>query len=168
MSEIIKKKGIFRYTKLRLSEIRDLLDDLSFFYDSDLSFLKKYHFFKNSSEKVYIFNGEYEFIDQSRINSIGIYFGTFHNGNKFRLSIEGSKFVKPKQNYVKLNQKAFNSYITAENLFIDEVEEISKTGSSPFLIVVFEDENLGSVSIKENIILNYMPKSRKINYNKVF
>ena len=183
-----KKSGIFKYTKLKSSEIKNLIEDLSFFYGDNLDFLKKYSFYKSGADKVQIFNGNLEDLDENRINSLGIYFGTFHNGDRFRLSIEGSKFVKPTQNYVKLNETSFKSYITAENLFKEEVEEISKTGDCPFLIVVYGDENLGSVSIKEtsqtsrvsegsgivlnknssNEILTYMPKSRKLDYNRVF
>ncbi len=167
-SSEIKKKGIYKYKKLKILEIKNLIEKLSNFYEDDLNFLLNYSFYLSNSNKLYIFNGSLDEIDLTKINTLGIYFGTFHNKDRFRLSIEGSKFVKPKKNFVKLNEKSFKSYITAENLFKEEVEKISKENNCPFQIVIYENENLGSVSIKENEILTYVPKSRKLDFNRVF
>jgi len=170
MTKNISKKNednFFRFTKLKTSEVKDLIKKLSYFYDDNLDQLLNYNFYKNKIDKVYIFNGNLDEIDVSSVNFLGLYFGTFHE-ERFRLSIEGSKFVKPKKNFIKLNEKSFQSYITAENLFEEEIEEISIEDNCPFLIVIYENENLGSVSIKEKNILTYMPKSRKLDFNKVF
>ena len=70
----------------------------------DLEKLKSFYFYITKSDKVYITNHAISSIKIDRINSVGLYFGTFHNDERFRFSIEGSRFINPKRNFVKLNK----------------------------------------------------------------
>ena len=90
-----------------------------------------------------------------------------HDNERLRLSLEGSQLIKPKNNYIKIDQRTLKSYLAGENLFINEINEVNNN-SSPFLIVIYENTNLGCVNIKNDKILNYMPKSRRLCFNKVF
>lgn len=153
---------------IKRSEVKSLIEKLSDFYGYDLEFLKSYNFYLRNNGKVYITRIDINSSNIDRINSFGLYFGTFHDEERFRLSFEGSRFIKPTKNYVKLNDVSFKSYITAENLFRDEVEEINWEDHCPFLIVIYNEENLGCVSPKDKMFLNYLAKSRKLDHNRVF
>lgn len=154
--------------KLKKSIVNNLIDNLSSFYDCDLEFLKGYNFYVRSRGKVYMTQFDINSLDIERINSFGLYFGTFHDDERFRLSIEGSKFVKPKKNFVEIDENTLKSYLAGENLFKDEVKNISWEDRCPFLIVICGDENLGCTNIKDDMLLNYVSKGRKLDFNKVF
>ena len=76
--------------------------------------------------------------------------------------------IIPTKNYIKLDEKAMKSYVTAENLFVEEVEQVEFTSSAPFKIVVYNKDNLGCMSHRDKEFLTYMSKSRKLDYGKVF
>lgn len=156
------------FEKLKRATVRELIERLSFIYDCKTEHLLKYHFYTTNKDKVYISTVDVKNLDLKRINAIGMYFGTFHDNDRFRLSLEGSKLLKPKKNKIILNEKSFKSYIEGENLFRDEVEGLDLENNAPFLIVEYNGENLGSMSVKDDILLTYLPKSRKLDYNKVF
>jgi len=154
--------------KLKIKQKNDLINSLSNLYFCDLDFLKDYNFYKTNSEKVYISKINIDNLNITRFSSIGVYFGTFHDNFRFRLSIEGSKLINPSKNYIILKKTVLSSYLAAENLFKEDLEFINWENKCPFLIVKCDNKNLGSVSIKDNVILNYIPKSRKLDYNKLF
>lgn len=160
--------GIFSYTLMKQGQIKDLILKLSSLYGSELEFLKKYNFYINNKGKVHISKINLNELNLQRINLVGLYFGTYHDDNRFRLSIEGSKLIKPTKNYIKLNKKALNTYISGENLFKEEVEEINMQDNCPFLIVQYENENLGCMNLKDNVLLTYLAKTRKLDFNKLF
>lgn len=153
---------------LSSKEKKLLLERLEYWYQTDLSELKHYFFYVNSKGKVHISTVDMSSVDSPRINSCGMYFGTIHDDERFRLSIEGSRLVKPQRNVVVLNEASLKSYISGENLFKDEVESINWEDHCPFLIVQFNSENLGSVSVKGDFLINYVSKGRKLDYNKLF
>ncbi len=147
-----------------------LINLLESYYGVKLKDLFKYYFYINrNSNKIFISSVNINDISINRISGIGIYFGSYHDNNRFRLSIEGSKFINPKKNYIEINFKTLQSYLSAENLFIEEVDNMNYDKSSPpFLIVKYNEENIGCISVKNNVLLNYIPKSRKLDYNKLF
>lgn len=155
--------------KLNSKQKKELIEKLAFFYNSNVDFLKQYNFYLSSKKnKVYISKIDLDSLNIARVSSIGLYFGAFHDDDRFRLSIEGSKLINPKRNFVILKKEALSSYLSAENLFKDDLEYLNWEDNCPFLIVKFENENLGSVNVKGDVILSYLPKSRKLDYNKVF
>ena len=161
------KKSNFNFIKLKTSKVKELLSYLEEVYGCKLDDLYSYDFFINSKNKVYVFSGNLDGFDMRRVNLVGLYFGTYHSDSKFRLSIEGSKFVNPKKNFVVLKEEFLKNYLASENLFLEEIEE-DKSQENVFLIVKCSGENLGCVSKKDNLYINYVPKSRKLEFNRVF
>lgn len=164
-----QKPKFMSFSKLNSQRKKELIQNIEIAYGFDTEFLNEYFFYLTSKEKVLISKIDNDKLKLERINSIGVYFGVYHDEKRFRLSLEGSKFIKPTKNYIKINSKEIlSSYLSAENLFHSEVELINVNNNYPFLIVQFENENLGCVSNRETELLTYMPKSRKLDYNKVF
>ena len=162
------KSNNFNFEVLRKSAVRELVNRLSDSYGCNLEELKSYVFYKNLRGKVYISKVDVRDMSIDRINGVGLYLGTFHDEYRFRLSIEGSNLVGATKNFVTINSDVLKSYLAAENLFADEVDELNNDGSASFLIVRYNGESLGCVSLKEKMLLNYIPKSRKLDFNKVF
>lgn len=155
--------------KLRQSEVNELVDKLAFYYSCNLEELKKNSFYFNEkTQKVYLFSGDISDINLERVNSLGLYFGTMHDKDRFRLSIDGSQLIDAKRNFVLLNEDSLKNYISGENLFKNEVEKINWEDNSPFLIVKYGDDNLGCVNVKGNEILSYVPKSRRLSSSRIF
>lgn len=154
--------------KYPAKDAKKLILELSSLYGVDLSNLLTYSFYINSRGKINISTQDFLNMDFARINSVGIYFGTISDHGTFRPSIEGSQIIKPKQNIVKLDDKGFQSYITGESLFLDEVEFVNKTEEGTFFIVKYKGNFIGSVSLREKELLNYISKGRRIDFNKVF
>lgn len=160
----------FSFKKLKSSEKKELLNKISNFYNEDIEELKQYNFYINNKGKINISNINIDEldIDLVRLNAVGLYFGTMHDGDRFRPSFEGSRIIKPTKNMLKLNEKSINSYITGENLFLDEIEKVNTDDKCPFYIIEYESNFLGSVSIKDDFVINYISKGRKLDYNKMF
>ena len=156
--------------KLNRQEKKQLIYFLEDAYNVDLKHLLKNNFFKAGKEKIYISTIDPQELNLDNINSIGLYFGVYHGENTFRLSIEGSQLIEnPKKNYLILkNDSALTSYLAAKNLFEEDIDYVSNEVGTPFLIVIFKNQHIGCVSVKDNYYLSYMPKSRKLDYNKVF
>ena len=161
-------KNLPRYSKLKKAQVKELLEKLNIYYNCSVEELYSYSFYITQRDKVYILSTSVEELDLERVNSFGLYFGTFHDNERFRLSIEGSALLKPTKNFVRINEETLKSYLAAESLFKEEVEEMNWQNHCPFLIVCYKDTNLGCVSPKEKELLNYIPKSRKLDFNKVF
>ena len=161
-------KPTFTFSKIKSSDVKELLLKLKSYYGIETENLRKYFFYMNHRGKVYLSSVDLSTLEVERINSIGLYFGTYHDEERFRLSIEGSQFIEPKRNFVLLNEEALKSYLAAENLFLEEVEELDWKDYCPFVIVRFNGESLGCMSVKGNELLNYVSKSRKLDFNKVF
>lgn len=138
-------------------------------YGVPSNFLKKTFLYINAKGKVHLTTFDIDKEYNQRVNSVGIYFGTFHDERRFRFSLEGSQMFEGQKNFIILkDEKALQSYLAAENLFDEDIKETNITGTCPFLIVKYKTYNLGCVSKKDTYYLNYLPKSRKLDFNKVF
>lgn len=117
-------------------------------------------FLKNNKNRVFIVNKDISKIDLSklRINSIGMYFCETRN-NEIRLSIEGSQLVGPKssKNIIEIDEEQTKQWLKGEDL------EIKENNHSGFLIIKHNNYFLGTGRFKNNKILNYVSKSRRIN-----
>ena len=107
------------FTKLNSQRKKELILSLESDYGFDTKFLNKYFFYITSKDKIMLSKIDVDKLKLERINSLGIYFGIYHSETKFRLSLEGSKLIKPIKNFIKLDKKAMESYVTAENLFVE-------------------------------------------------
>ncbi len=117
-------------------------------------------FVKNSKSRIFIVNKDINKIDFSklRINSIGMYFCDLENG--IRLSIEGSQIIGPKatKNVVEINDEQVKQWLKGEDLEIED-----KNNYSGFVIIKNKNDFLGTGKIKDNKILNYVNKGRRVN-----
>lgn len=163
-------KNNFSFSKLKKNQVKELINNLEHIYGISLKNLYDSHFYVTPKGKTYISNINLNENEFKKINSIGLYFGTFHDNERFRLSLEGTHIVGlPKYNYILIkDKKTFESYLSGENLFLDEIEKIETFENPNFYIVVYKDKTLGSVSVKNKEILSYIPKSRSIDFNKIF
>lgn len=118
-----------------------------------------YVFLINNKNKVFIANKDIANIDLNkiRINSIGLYIAEFKN-NEVRLSIEGSQIIGPnaKKNIVELDEKQAREWLKGK-----DIEK--KTEEQGFVILKHNNDYLGSGKVKQNIILNFVPKIRRLN-----
>lgn len=163
------KTTISSLTQLSASESRRLIEQLEYWYGTDLSWLHDYYLYRNSKGKVHLASiNTLAFPLSVNVNSLGLYFGTYHDDKRFRLSIEGSRLIQAKTNYVRVKESALNNYLTGENLFSEEIEEEVTDANAPFLVVFARDEAIGCVSKRDNEYLNYVSKGRKLDYNKLF
>ncbi len=119
-----------------------------------------YAILKNNKSRVFIVNRDVEKIEleKLRINSIGMYFCDLENG--IRLSIEGSQIIGPKatKNVVEINEEQVKQWLKGEDLEIE-----GKNNYSGFVIIKNKNDFLGTGKFKENKILNYVSKSRRVS-----
>jgi len=118
-----------------------------------------YAFLMNRNNRIFIINKEVSQIDMEklRINSMGLYIGE-KMIDGMRLSIEGSQLIGPKakENIVELNQKE-----TLEWLKGNDIEK--QTDENGFIILKHNNDFIGCGKTKENKILNFVPKTRRLN-----
>lgn len=118
-----------------------------------------YIFLINNKNKVFMVNKEIANIDLNkiRINSIGLYIAEFRN-NEIRLSIEGSQLIGPKakKNTIELNEKEAKEWLKGKDLE-------KQTKAEGFVILKYKNDFLGSGKVKQNTILNFVPKTRRLN-----
>ncbi|MBW3021453.1 hypothetical protein KY328_00895 [Candidatus Woesearchaeota archaeon] len=126
-------------------------------WDAEIS-VEDYAVLINDKNKIFIANREVFDIelDKLRINSLGLYIGETAKG--IRLSIEGSQFIGPKakKNIIEIDEEQVNNWIKGKDL-----EDI-KGDYSGFLIVKHKNDFLGTGKFKENKILNFVPKIRRL------
>jgi len=116
-------------------------------------------FLKNNKNRVFIVNKDISKIDYSklRINSTGLYFCEIDKIG-IRLSIEGSQIVGPKatKNIADISDDQVKKWFKGEDLEV-------KGKYSGFILIKHNKDFLGSGKIKENKILNFVPKIRRLN-----
>lgn len=118
-----------------------------------------YAFLMNPKNRVFIVNRDIEKIglEKLRINSIGMYFCEVDKLG-IRLSIEGSQIVGPHaaKNIAEITEEQAKQWLKGEDLE-------ANGDYSGFLIIKHNNDFLGTGKFKENKILNYVSKSRRIN-----
>ena len=126
-----------------------------FAFDKKLDYI----FLINNKNKIFIVNKELVNIDLNklRINSIGLYIAEFRN-DEVRLSIEGSQFIGPntKKNVLELDDKEARDWLKGNDLE-------KETNLKGFVIIKNNNDFLGCGKVKENGILNFVPKTRRLN-----
>ena len=118
-----------------------------------------YNFLINTKNKIFIINKDLVNIDMEkiRINSIGLYIAEFRN-DEVRLSIEGSQLIgkNAKKNILELNDKQARDWMKGNDLEIETKEK-------RFVIIKNNNDYLGSGKSTLDKILNFVPKSRRLN-----
>lgn len=114
--------------------------------------------FLQGKDRLYTINRDIERIDEKKLNidTMGLYFGTISN-DEIRLSIEGSQIIGKdcKKNILELNEREMKDWLMGKELD-------KKTGLRGFVLLKHKNDFLGTGRIKDNIVLSYVPKSRRI------
>jgi len=145
-----------KYKILNKKQIKEILALIKQQWNADL--ILDYAFLKDKDDKIFIINKEFAEIDLTklRINSMGLYIAQLMPDG-IRLSIEGSQVVGPKakKNVIELTEKQAKDWLKGEDLEI-------KTEFKNYVILKQNKDFLGTGKIKENKILNYIPKTRRL------
>jgi len=122
-------------------------------------FKTDFAFLLSQKNKLYLVSRDIEKIDFEKIpiSNAGLYFGEITDNWELRLSIEGSQLVgeSANKNIVELNREQMRSWLKGNDLEI-------KTEANGFAILRYDNDFLGTGKVKENKILNFVPKTRRI------
>ena len=149
----LKIRGHFLNSKETKEIKKKLVEQFGFSGELD------YAFHMTDKNKVFIVNRDIDKLDLDslRLQSVGLYFCEDY-GTELRLSIEGSQIVGPKatKGIIELDKVQSRQWLKGFDL---ELEGANKQ----FVIVKSGDEYLGCGKHKDNKLLNYLPKERRIN-----
>lgn len=97
-------------------------------------------------------------ISKLKIDSIGMYFATI-NATEFRLSIEGSQIVGKvaKKNVFEISKGLAKEWMQGKDIEINVPAE-----DGAFVILKNGSDYLGCGKYKQNLILNFVPKTRRV------
>jgi len=146
--------------ELNKKNIEEIFRKIEEYYsiNIDKSIIKKYRFFINK-DKIYMFNKNFpDFLDEKYIKKYGLYVIKIEKNNIYRFSIEGAQIFGINSNK--------NIEIKKENVFYKSNEDIKleKNYENGFYIARDGNDILCSVYIKNNMLKDFIPKERKINY----
>jgi NOL1/NOP2/fmu family ribosome biogenesis protein len=114
--------------------------------------------FIKGKDKIYVISRDIEAVDvkQLRINSIGLYIAEVKNG-QLRLSIEGAQMIGPiaTKNVCEINSEQLREWFKGNDLKVEGNYE-------GFVILKHEKDYIGSGKYKEGMILNFVPKARRL------
>ncbi|MBW3022690.1 hypothetical protein KY308_01135 [Candidatus Woesearchaeota archaeon] len=124
----------------------------------DCDFKTDFAFLLSSKNKIYLVSKDIVKVDFEKlpISTLGVYFGELMN-NELRLSIEGSQMIGScaKKNVINLDKNQMRLWLKGKDLEIE-------TKAEGFAILKYENDFMGTGKVKENKILNYVPKTRRI------
>jgi len=111
----------------------------------------------SSNDKLYMINKEFALIDDKniRIDTLGLYIATI-SSHTIRLSIEGSQLLGPKATKSVVEIENSDSWMKGENISIEK-------GLKGAIIVKCKDDFLGCGLAKDGILINHIPKERRMN-----
>lgn len=118
-----------------------------------------YSFLESDENKIYLINKDIAKVDLSklRLSSVGLYFGRIGE-NGFEPGIEGSQMIgsSAKKNVVLLNDEEVKKWLRGEDL--------EKETDCKGIVLLKNDENdfLGCGKIRQNKIINLVPKERRL------
>ncbi|MBC8444307.1 hypothetical protein H8D83_01845 [Candidatus Woesearchaeota archaeon] len=117
-----------------------------------------YVFLMNQRNRLYLINKDLAKLNLEtlRIDSIGLYFGEYRR-DEVRLSIEGGQMIGKKvtKNIIELNDREAEEWLTGQDIH-------KKSNVSGFVILKHKEDILGCGRYKEEKILNYVPKERRL------
>ncbi len=132
-----------------------------FGFNEKLSFC----FIESGKKKIRIINSEFDKINLKglKIENLGLYFAKWDKG-KIRLSIEGSQIIGPnsKKNVLEINKKQAEEWMSGNKLIINE-----NLKENEFYILKYKKDFLGSGRFSNNLLINFIPKYRRILSHKL-
>ena len=123
-------------------------------------------FLKNKENDIFVITRSISEIDFSRlrINTAGMYLGEIKDG-RLRLSIEGSQIIgkNANKNVLEVDYERCEKWTKGEDIELKDEEKASAGKElSGFVIIKYEDNFLGSGKLKDNRIINFVPKIRRV------
>lgn len=137
-------------------EIKELLGLINAQWDA--GFKPDYGFLRSEKDRIYIISkdvAQLEF-EKIKMNSLGLYFAEHKKGD-LRLSIEGSQIIGPgaKKNVAEISREKVLEWLRGDDIKID--------GSfSGFVIVKHNDYFFGTGKFRQGVLLNFVPKARRL------
>lgn len=145
---------------LKSKQAREIIKLVEKQWGAKLDWLAKYYFLKNNKGKIFIVNKEINKIklENLRVDKLGLYVAEVKK--EIRLSIEGSQLIGPlaKKNTVELSEKEMICWMKGENIKLNK----SQTSLAGYVILKCRQDYLGTGKYKEKVILNHVPKARRI------
>ena len=136
-------KHFFKMIEEQYGKVPELFDTLAFI---------------RGKERIYAINRDIEKIDlkQIRVNSMGLYIAEVKN-DQLRLSIEGSQLIGPTatKNVCELTKDKLRQWFMGQDIDVDGQYE-------GFVILKHGNDYVGSGKFKEGLILNFVPKARRL------
>ena len=122
-----------------------------------VSLPKEKAYLLSSNDKLYMINKDFALIDDKniRIDTLGLYIATI-SSHTIRLSIEGSQLLGPKATKSVVEIENSDSWMKGENISIEK-------GLKGAIIVKCKDDFLGCGLAKDGILINHIPKERRMN-----
>lgn len=118
----------------------------------------EFAFTKNAKDKIYVINRDVEKIrfDKLRIDSAGLYIGTIQPDG-FRPSIEGTQMLGKlaKKNVVEISLEQKHEWMKGNNIDLPGENE-------RIVLLKWKNDFLGSGKIKNGVVLNSVPKARRL------
>lgn len=117
-------------------------------------------FIERKKEKIFIINKNFKDFDLKglNVNSIGMYFCK-KTSDGYRLTIEGSQLVGDKsKNAIELNKEEIKKWVNGQ--------KIEKEISNGDYLVKHKNDFFGATKVKDNILLNFVSKERRIVLRK--
>lgn len=115
-----------------------------------------YILLKNNEGKIFLLSNYFKNLDTKnlRINSLGLYFANI--SKDIRLTIEGSQLIgKKAKNVLEINDKQLKEWLKGNDIETDK-------NLKGFVIIKNNNDFYGCGLYKNNKILNYIPKERRI------
>ncbi|MBI2548868.1 hypothetical protein HYW21_05960 [Candidatus Woesearchaeota archaeon] len=144
-----------RYTVMNSKEIKELMKVLekAYGFRGKLDYVS----LMNEHERIVLVNKEVFNVELSKlkIDALGMYFGQYHHGT-LRLSIEGSQCIGAQctHHIVELQSKEVVDWIRGN--------DIAKEAPEGFVLVKHNNDFYGCGKAKQNVILNFVPKERRV------
>jgi len=142
---------------LKNKQVKELLQLINNRWSVELDWGDKYYFLKNFKNKIFIVNKDINKVEfeKLRIDKLGLYVAELKN--ELRLSIEGSQMIGPfaKKNIIELTEDQMIYWMQGNDLEI-------KGEYSGFVILKHEEYYLGSGKYSDGVIVNHVPKARRI------
>ncbi|MDD4878101.1 MAG: hypothetical protein PHO02_03635 [Candidatus Nanoarchaeia archaeon] len=114
-------------------------------------------FIEGGDGKIYLISRKFGEIDQSklRINNLGLYFCKREKGG-LRPTIEGSQIIHATTNVFEMNEEQMDEWIHGNDL------RVGKQGLQGMVILKYKNDFYGCGAYKEERILNFTPKERRL------
>lgn len=137
---------------LKTREVKKIIGFIEDRFDVKIDL--NYVFFKNNKDRIYIVNREINKIDMRdlKVDTLGFYFCS-EEKDGYRLSFDGAMMINARKNVVEVSNENKNLWMRGEDIPVEHEDG--------YVIVKNGEDFLGCGKVKEGMLLNFVPKSRR-------